>query len=259
MCRSCTHYGCWLSNCSDGRGPRNPSPPTPPSRPIPLPSYPPHTGSQHSVAYPTASNASASHSIRSHQSSHHLSRHSSHHSGASNSSIDSAATIESVKTLRTLAHIVSVELYPRETLVADLRNWIKTVDPAAYARKGPWPRQLEDRYAEYKKLGDEQTSAHQAFEAARQKTRKNTTPEEHLERARLAVRWGEASVSAAEARLQFINEFRNAYGSKVSIEGHIDSANDLITSGRNAVKEARENCDRLYTVYTRDANPQVFQ
>lgn len=114
-------------------------------------------------------------------------------SGASKWSIDSADTVNSVHTLRSLANQISAELYPQERLASQLDDWQNTLDPVAYRRQGPWPPEVKAVYNEYKRLGEVHAQAHQAFEQD-MKRKAFLTPERHLERARLAVAWGEASV-----------------------------------------------------------------
>jgi hypothetical protein len=199
-------------------------------------------------------------------------------SRASGSSIDSAATVNSVNSahsLQSLARKISADLYPQETLVAALRTWLATVDPAAYRRELPWRPEVQAAYDEYKRRAHEHGTAHTAFRNCLNDTRRNTTPEQHIQRAQLAVEWGEAAVKyvilmlsagtviclapcpapyrtwltglflsrAAEGRLSFIDTYRNAYSSANSIRTHIDTGETAIVSGRNAVAEARRNYD----------------
>lgn len=180
--------------------------------------------------------------------------------------------------LESLARHISAELYPQETLVVTLRTWLATVDPAAYAQEVPWPPAVLAAYDEYKRLAAEHGTAHTAFRVYLNETRRNATPEQHLERARLAVAWGEAAVrfvilmlsfhrdchlsrslsdavpnmakclflsSVAEGRLSFIDNYRYAFSSTNSVRTHIDTGGTAITSGRNAVEEARRNYEGM--------------
>lgn len=52
--------------------------------------------------------------------------------------------------------------------------------------------------------------------------------------------------SVAEGRLSFIETYRHAYSSTKSISSHIDTGKNAITSGRNAVHEARRNYDCMF-------------
>ncbi|KAL4952337.1 hypothetical protein BDW69DRAFT_167963 [Aspergillus filifer] len=52
--------------------------------------------------------------------------------------------------------------------------------------------------------------------------------------------------SAAEGRLAFIWNYRNAYGPKPSVNRHIGEGESVIRSGRRAVKETRENYRLLW-------------
>lgn len=138
--------------------------------------------------YPTIQSGSSDRSGRSGRSG--LSRT----SGASRLSVDSAATINSVHSLKSLVRHISADLYPQETLVATLRTWLAAVDPAAYAQERPWRPEVLAAYNEYKRRAAEHGTAHTAFRDYMNVTRRNTPPEQHLERARLALAWGEAAV-----------------------------------------------------------------
>ena len=118
-------------------------------------------------------------------------------SAVSTASIDSTATINSVHSLMSLVRQISHQLYPKETLVTDLRNWLAAVDPVVYRREMPWQPNVVAAYNEYKRRATVHSSAHKAFLNYFSQTRSYTTPEQHLERARLAVAWGEAALRYA--------------------------------------------------------------
>ncbi|GES62364.1 hypothetical protein ATEIFO6365_0005034100 [Aspergillus terreus] len=152
--------------------------------------------------------------------------------------------------------MISADLYPQERLVTQLGNWQRTLDPATYRRHVPWPPEVKAAYDEYKRLVHVFAQAREAFEEDRGRTA--TMPEEHLERARLAVAWGEAALRAAEGRLTFLDTYRNAYSGPESIKNHIKEGQNTINSGRRAVKEARTNYGKLWEKYNRQTDPRVF-
>ncbi len=110
------------------------------------------------------------------------------------SSINSAATIESLLSLEGLARTISQELYPQETLVTQLEAWLAAVNPAVYRPNRPWAPEVWTAYTEYKNLGEEQVARRRAFMQHCANTPTSGTPEQHLERARLAVEWGNAAL-----------------------------------------------------------------
>lgn len=114
-------------------------------------------------------------------------------SGGSESSVDSTATTSSAHSLRSLVNHISAKLYQQETLAGDLEKWLVTVDPEAYEGQEHWPPEVLAAYNEYKRRCTVHTTTHMAFKNYLAQTSKHTTPEEHLVRARLAVKWGEAA------------------------------------------------------------------
>ena len=112
---------------------------------------------------------------------------------SSTQSMDSAATVESVHSLLSLVKQISDELYPQETLVRDLRAWLSTIDPEEYEQV-PWSEEVQTAYNNYKLGVERLTVTHQAYMRDRAVQLKNATPEQHLERSRLAVAWGESAV-----------------------------------------------------------------
>ncbi|KAG2420920.1 hypothetical protein HFD88_000534 [Aspergillus terreus] len=177
-------------------------------------------------------------------------------SRASRWSIDSADTVNSVHSLQSLANQISADLYPQERLVSQLRDWQRTLNPATYRRQVPWPPEVKAAYDEYKRLVHVFAQAREAFDVDKRQTA--TMPEQHLERARLAVAWGEAALRAAEGRLTFLDTYRNAYSGPQSIKTHIQEGQNTINSGRRAVKEARTNYEKLWEKYNRQTDPRVF-
>ncbi|KAK3944695.1 hypothetical protein QBC46DRAFT_404256 [Diplogelasinospora grovesii] len=133
-------------------------------------------------------------------------------SGTPESSVDSTATINSVPSLLSLASRISAELERQRRVVDAHKAWLATVDPEEYAPEATWS---------------------------------NPTAEEHLERARLAVAWGQAAVSAAEGRLSFDKAHPNAFSFIRSIRGHIEQAENVIQSGEGALDEILFNYDGM--------------
>jgi hypothetical protein len=78
--------------------------------------------------------------------------------------------------------------------VEELKAWLATVNPDEYEQDAPWSAEVLAAYENYKALAEKFATAHQSFLRNRQQSFKNATPEEHLERARLAVTWGELAV-----------------------------------------------------------------
>lgn len=96
--------------------------------------------------------------------------------------------------LQSLASRLSAELGTQKTLATALREWLASVDPAAYSGELPWRTEVQAAYNEYKRLAEEHARAHIAFTTYLRQTSDHPTPEQHLERARLAIVWGEAAV-----------------------------------------------------------------
>ena len=53
---------------------------------------------------------------------------------------------------------------------------------------------MERAYSRYKDYVEDYGKSHSAFLAALSKSKKHATPEEHLERTRLAIVWGEDAI-----------------------------------------------------------------
>lgn len=109
-------------------------------------------------------------------------------------SIDSTATINSVHSLRSLVRHISADLGEKHGLAEQLRARIESIE--SYRPLGPWPKQLQNAYNNYKAQAKDFAVKHTAFleYMAETNNKSNTLPEQHLERARLAVVWGEAAV-----------------------------------------------------------------
>ncbi|KAF4468589.1 hypothetical protein FALBO_4509 [Fusarium albosuccineum] len=103
------------------------------------------------------------------------------------------STLERIRTSRSiqsLARQISRDLGELDGTLDDLRAFFRNTDPRGYKKRAPWPQGMESAYSRYKRLGDEFPLANDAFDAARAEDPKNATPEQHVERARLALEWG---------------------------------------------------------------------
>jgi DNA repair photolyase len=119
------------------------------------------------------------------------------------SSSQSANTaVHNVADSRAIRAIES-ELNLRDQRVERLDAWLQRLDPSTYKKRLPWTGSMERAHARYHQYGAELGVAHRAFEDYFNATRKNTLPEQHLERARLAVRWGEKAIQYARSRFSF--------------------------------------------------------
>jgi hypothetical protein len=199
MCMSCRRSGRWLSGCPDRRVPRAsnpPSPPAPPARQVgeiaPRIQSNAHMYQVPLRSYPTSTSVSAS--VPSNRSVRSVPSVRTNSSVASRVSIDSTATVNSVHSLQSLANQISRDLYPQEALVRELNNWLLTIDPETYRRNQPWSPEVLAAYNEYKRRADVLASARRVWKRTMDETESNTTPEQHLDRARAAVAWGEAAL-----------------------------------------------------------------
>ncbi|KAI0392151.1 hypothetical protein F5Y17DRAFT_376489 [Xylariaceae sp. FL0594] len=249
MCILCTYIGS-LHICSIRQEERESSPPLPPPRPVVL-------GERPTTSSPPASvsrNSGRSHGTNDARRSVESGR-----SETSQVSNETLSTIKSLQSLRSLVNQISNDLYPQEALAANLTDWMRQLDPAAYKPDKPWPPHVQEAYDEYKRLAKETGTARQTFLRTVTRTWKKATDDEHLEQARMAVAWGQAALKAGETRLNFINRFRNAYDSVAAIETHIKAGEDALKSGRGAVKAARDQYEKLWVKASRAADPAVFQ
>ncbi|KAI1931400.1 hypothetical protein LOZ65_001208 [Ophidiomyces ophidiicola] len=175
---------------------------------------------------------------------------------AVNSAAESQSTIDSSKSLNTLIRQTSLDLYPQDNTAKCLENWLERISPEEYTQIPQWtPRAA---YNDYKAKAEEQSRAHQAFNAFFRATPDTEDPDVHLKRARLAVTWGERSLETAEGRLSFLCEYQNAFKNKVSVGNHIHAAKTQINSARKAVYEARINCGKIWEKHSLAADPEVF-
>ncbi|KAI1394416.1 uncharacterized protein F4822DRAFT_424895 [Hypoxylon trugodes] len=169
-----------------------------------------------------------------------------------------ASTIKSLHSIESGLRRLSEGLHSQDSLAAELKEWLDTIDAATY-RKEEWSEEVRQAYDAYKKEGDKLKATHQAYWRYMKEHPRNGTPEEHLQRTKLACSWAYYAVSAVEGRTEFLVKYRNAYNGKLAIDNHINEAKNQINSGRNAIREARHNYKAIWTAFTRRANPEVFQ
>lgn len=219
MCNKCRYYQCFVQGCADGRGPRSESPPTPPARIVCislaiLTNYSSfHTNPSLMFAqasqpvYPEASRASGSRSSVYPGSSSQSSRPGSARTGttgaasvqsfqiqsnASERSFHSIASADSYHSIASLASELSAELYPRAALATELRAWQATIQEQDYQPNLPWRPEVQAAYDGYYEWVNKHQRSHQAYLAYFHQTNdKFTSAEENLERARLALQWGQ--------------------------------------------------------------------
>ncbi|GKZ69524.1 hypothetical protein AnigIFM50267_004735 [Aspergillus niger] len=137
------------------------------------------------------------------------------------------------------------EVRNHESTVASLKTWAETIDPNTYRKQVPWPRELLEAYERYKHLVDLINPRLLAFKEYENRTSQPTkvrnSAEVRMKRLELALEWGQAALSAAEARIYVLVNYRNAYDDKRSIQSHIKQASDNSASAREAVRKAGQN------------------
>ncbi|KAK4234784.1 hypothetical protein C8A03DRAFT_37411 [Achaetomium macrosporum] len=216
MCRLCPGGGIPLPNCLDRRSSSGPSPSRAPRAPRPgrtaatgatistnVASLPTSVRSARSgtptarPATPTARPATSTPGPSGTRAGAALAREASRASGSSSSSDASAvstATDESVKSLNTLANIISRDLHDLTVLADELRAWAKIIDPTFYAERqieklADWPREVRNAYDAYKAAGTRHAAAQAAYNDYMAANRRSTDPEVFLKRADLAIKW----------------------------------------------------------------------
>lgn len=75
-----------------------------------------------------------------------------------------------------------------------LKEGFRKMDQTAYKKRAPWSSGMENAYDRYKKYVKDFGKKHTAFENYMRETRRRCTPEQHLQRAQLAIGWGEAAL-----------------------------------------------------------------
>ncbi|KAK4198573.1 hypothetical protein QBC40DRAFT_283560 [Triangularia verruculosa] len=234
MCKTCSRHRKFLSGCLDGRGPA-PEPQSPPlgPRPVYVPPQRPSIASDPRRSRPPSRTSTTS-------------------------SVDSTATVNSAHSLTSLARRISRELYPNEAQLASLETWAENID--VYIPRGrPWAPEVVAQYEEYKRLGEICKKDGKAFFSQWRRTEKNTTVEEHLERAELALRAAESAYKAGKARLDFLLTYQNAYSDKKSVDTHIKEIRTELKKARDRVHDVRINHENLFIAHGRKANPDVFR
>ncbi|KAJ3529596.1 hypothetical protein NM208_g9685 [Fusarium decemcellulare] len=153
------------------------------------------------------------------------------------------STLERIRTsrsIRALARQISRDLGDLDGTVEDLQAAFDNTDPTGYKKREPWSQGMERAYSRYKRFEEEYPLSKVTYHTATGPVKKNATPEERIERARLALDWASSALRAAEARLEFMKTYRDAYEHD-GIMGHIGQGQQDINSARDAIEEARIN------------------
>ncbi|GKZ40097.1 hypothetical protein AbraIFM66950_002333, partial [Aspergillus brasiliensis] len=147
--------------------------------------------------------------------------------------------------LHALIRQMLYEVRNHETTIASLKTWVETIDPNTYRKQVPWPRELWEAYERYKHLVEGINPRILAYNDYKNRTEHDKNlkdlPEVKMKRLELAIEWGRAAMSAAEARIYVLVTYQNAYDHVGSIRSHIQQANDNLQSAKGAVDAAGEN------------------
>lgn len=103
-------------------------------------------------------------------------------------------SIHRSRSIQDLARQISRDFRDLDGTLQDLKAWFKALDPKGYKKRAPWTGGIERAYDRYKRLGEEHGRAHTAFQSYLSATRRNTTPEQHAERAKMALEWAAAAL-----------------------------------------------------------------
>ncbi|KAI0515425.1 hypothetical protein F5B22DRAFT_646699 [Xylaria bambusicola] len=172
----------------------------------------------------------------------------------SNVSISSAqSAVQIIKEspfIERLMNMISRDIDELDNTATDLRNWRKQLDPNTY-KPVVWTHEMTCAYQQYKDLVGKIGRSHQEFLRCERRTKeeKNATPGQHILCAKLALQWGCDALTAADARLEFLKIYRNAYKLD-SIDNHIETAQDVITSGKKALYNAKKCYDSAYNHFS---------
>ncbi|PYI34969.1 hypothetical protein BP00DRAFT_443107 [Aspergillus indologenus CBS 114.80] len=134
------------------------------------------------------------------------------------------------------------DVHKGRLVVESLKEWVAGLDPDSYIRFEP-PPELQAEYDEYKDACHEFADKKAVYMRLLERPRKNAHPEDHLDRARAAVEWADAAIRAAKGRLHVLTTYQNVYRTLQSINGHIQQADEAITSGSNAVRAVKEQLE----------------
>ncbi|KAK2743523.1 hypothetical protein FQN57_004820 [Myotisia sp. PD_48] len=134
----------------------------------------------------------------------------------------------------------------------------ETIDEAEYFPCRPWAPDVFAAYQRYKALEAPLAETHRDFLRHLANVRRNHTGDDRLERAELAIKWADAALNVAAARLDIFRRWSNAFPYN-TVGDHIIAANDRIQSARNAVDEARRNRAQVYSTFARQTDPAVFR
>ncbi|GKZ47217.1 hypothetical protein AbraIFM66951_010568 [Aspergillus brasiliensis] len=125
--------------------------------------------------------------------------------------------------------------------IASLNEWVNGINPATYEKEDPWPQDLIDAYERYKQCVVLITPARQAYMKYFQRVkneRLGDTSETRMKELELCINWGQAALSATEARLNVLVTYSNAFDNIDTINGHITQAGANRDSAQKAVDKA---------------------
>jgi len=105
--------------------------------------------------------------------------------------------VQSSQSIQGLARKISRDLGDLDGTANDLHAWFVSLDPTEYRKRAPWPPGMLNAYKRYKAFAEDHGTAHTEFETYLRASRKNTTPEQHAERARLAIGWASTALRYA--------------------------------------------------------------
>lgn len=124
-------------------------------------------------------------------------------SNASSISVESAqATVRSIRespSITALARSISIDLGQLDGTLQELKVYHQKKVYGDYKQREPWPQGMQNAYGRYKAVVTAYKGACTEFEHLfplknGQRKKQSTYPENHVERARLALRMGELAV-----------------------------------------------------------------
>lgn len=95
--------------------------------------------------------------------------------------------------LMTMARDISGDLSKLSGSKEEAAEYFKNIDPKNY-KKREWTAEMERAHKEYHDLADNVGPPHRAFQQARQSTPRSATWDQHVERAKVAIKWGQRVV-----------------------------------------------------------------